>query len=258
MPTRQKVLLTGAAGRIAAFLRNVLGEKYDLSGTDRVDVDVDGFRSLTADLTDFDAVLPAFQGVDTVVHLAAEPRHTPDIWWDLLLPDNVSASANVFEAARQGGAARVVFFSSMHVNGFYERDEPWRSIAEGEYDGLDPSDTPLVTHEMPTRPDGPYAASKIFGEALGKYYAEEYGMTVICIRLGTMSVEDRPGSDARSFVSWLSSRDLVTMVDRCIEVEGVGCDIFFGASANTWKIYDTPRAWEVLGYTPQDNAEDFR
>ena len=253
-----KVLLTGAAGRIATFLRNGLGDRYELSGTDRIPVEVDGFSSVTANLTEFEAILPAFDGVDTVVHLAAEPRHTPDIWWDLLLPDNVTATANVFEAARQGGASRLVFFSSMHVNGFYERDEPWRSIAGGDYGGLDPSTVPLVTHEMPTRPDGPYAASKIFGESLGKYYAEEYGMKVICVRLGTMSVEDRPGEDARSNVSWLSSRDLVTMVDRCIEVEGADYDIFFGASANTWKIYDTPRGWDLLGFTPRDNAEEFR
>ena len=253
-----RVLLTGAAGRIGRFLRDGLGDKYTLSGTDRVPASEAGFESATANLTDFEAILPAFEGVDTVVHLAAEPRHTPDIWWDLLLPDNVSATANVFEAARRGGVSRVVFFSSMHVNGFYERDEPWRSIAEGEYDGLDPDAVPLVTHEMPVRPDGPYAASKIFGESLGKYYADEYGMSVVCVRLGTMSVEDRPGEDARSFVSWLSARDLTTMVDRCIEAEGIGFDIFFGASGNTWKIYDTPRAWRVLGYTPQDNAEDFR
>ena len=133
----QKVLLTGAAGRIATFIRNGVGGKYELSGTDRISVDVDGFESVTANLTDFEAMLPAFQGVDTVVHLAAEPRHTPDIWWDLLLPDNITATANVFEAARQGGASRVVFFSSMHVNGFYELDDPWKSIAEGKYDGLD-------------------------------------------------------------------------------------------------------------------------
>ena len=258
MSSNKKVLLTGAAGRIATFIRNGLGDKCELSGTDRIPVDVDGFESVTANLTDFDAILPAFQDVDTVVHLAAEPRHTPDIWWDLLLPDNITATANVFEAARQGGASRMVFFSSMHVNGFYELDDPWKSIAEGNYDGLNPDDVPLVTHEMSVRPDGPYAASKIFGESLGKYYSEEYGMTVICIRLGTMSVEDKPGEDARSFVSWLSSRDLVTMVDRCIEVEGIDYDILFGASGNTWKIYDTPRAWEVLGYTPQDNAEEYR
>jgi hypothetical protein len=48
------------------------------------------------------------------------------------------------------------------------------------------------------------------------------------------------------------------MVERCIEVEGISYDIFFGASNNTWKIYDTPRAHRVLLYEPQDNAEDYR
>ncbi len=254
----KKVLLTGAAGRIAGFLRGGLADKYELSGVDRIDAATKDFPSLTANLADFDAILPAFDGVDTVVHLAAEPRHTPDIWWDLLLPDNVAATANVFEAARRGGASRVVFFSSMHVNGMYERDEPWRSVAEGEYGDLKPDETPLVTRDMPVRPDGPYAASKIFGESLGRYYAEEYGISVICVRLGTMSVEDKPGDDARSLVSWLSARDLVAMVERCIDAEGIDFDVFFGASANTWKIYDTPRAWRVLGYMPQDNAQDFR
>ena len=51
-----------------------------------------------------------------------------------------------------------------------------------------------------------------------------------------MSVEDKPGEDARSYVSWLSGRDLTTMVDRCIEMENIGFDVFFGASGNTWKI----------------------
>lgn len=256
MPETKRVLLTGAAGRIGTYLRERLGEKYELSGTDRVPVD--GFDSVTADLTDFEAILPAMDGKDVVVHLAAEPRHTPDIWWDLLLPDNIIATANVFEAARQGGVRRVVFFSSMHVNGFYERDEPWRSISLGEYGGLDPATVPLVTHEMPNRPDGPYAASKVFGESLGAYYAEEYGMSVICIRLGTMGGDDRPGDDPRSYVSWLSRRDLASLVERCIEAQDIGYDIFFGASNNTWKIYDTPRAHRVLGFAPQDNAEDFR
>ncbi len=152
----------------------------------------------------------------------------------------VVATANVFEAARQGGANRVIFFSSMHVNGLYERDAPYSAIAQGNYQGLTPDRIPLVTHEMPVRPDGPYAVSKIFGEALGRYYAEEYGMVVICVRLGTAGEDDRPVDDARSYVSWVSHRDLADMVERCIDVEGITYDIFYGASDNTWKIYDTP------------------
>jgi len=256
MSGKKKVLITGAAGLIGTVLVQTLGDRYEIKGTDRVPTP--GFDWATAELTDLEALKPAFQDVDVVVHLAAEPRHTPDIGWDLLQPNNMVATANVYEAARLGGAKRVVFFSSMHVNGLYERDEPYSAIAEGRYQGLEPDRVPLVSHEMPVRPDAPYAVSKIFGETLGRYYAEEYGMVVICIRLGTVGKDDRPGTDARSYVSWLSHRDLTSMVERSIEAEGITYDIFFGASGNTWKIYDTPRAWRVLDYQPQDNAESFR
>lgn len=256
MAEKTRVLITGSGGKIGTVIRETLSDKYEFSGVDRVNVP--GVDSLAADLTNFNGMTPAFEGKDVVVHLAAEPRHTPDIGWDILMPDNVVATANVFEAARLAGARRVVFFSSMHVDGKYELDSPYSEIAAGNYEGIDPGNVDLVSHEWPDRPDGPYAVSKIFGEALGRYYAEEYGMSVICIRLGTSSRDDRPGGDARSYVSWLSHRDLTAMVDRCIEVEGINYDILFGASANKWKIYDTPRAWRVLGFQPKDNAESFR
>ena len=87
MSDKPKVLITGSGGRIGSIIRNALGDKYELSGVDRVAVQ--DFDSIVADLTDLDALSPAFQGKDVVVHLAAEPRHTPDIGWDLLMPDNV-------------------------------------------------------------------------------------------------------------------------------------------------------------------------
>src|SRR3990167_7332195 len=106
------VVITGSGGRIGALLRRALAGKYRLRGIDRVPTPgVPG--ALVASLTDLDAILPVFTGADAVVHLAADPRHTPDIGWDTLIPDNVVATANVYEAARQGGVKRFVFFSSM-------------------------------------------------------------------------------------------------------------------------------------------------
>jgi uronate dehydrogenase len=251
------VVVTGSGGRIGVILRQALSGKYSLRGIDRVPTP--GMAgALVASLTDLDAILPAFKGADAVVHLAADPRHTPDIWWDTLIPDNVMATANVYEAARRGGVKRVVFFSSMHVCGMYESDPPWSRVAAGDYAGLDPGAVPLVTADMPARPDGPYAVSKIFGEALGQYYAEAHRMEVVVVRLGTVGRDDRPGHDARSFISWLSHRDLAHLTERALEAPGVKYEVVFGASDNTWKIYDTLRARTMLGYSPQDNAERFR
>lgn len=257
MPGQKTVVITGSAGRIGTVLREAFAGKYRLRGVDRIPTP--GMPDATvANLTDFNAILPAFKGADAVVHLAADPRHTPDIWWDTLLPDNIIASANVYEAARQGGAKRFVFFSSMHVDGMYENDEPWSRIAKGNYAGLDPNKLKPITAEMPPRPDGPYAASKIFGESLGKWYAEGQGMGVVVVRLGTVGRDDRPGSDPRSFVSWISRRDLAQLVERAIEAPDIKYQIVFGASDNTWKIYDTIGGRKALGYAPKDNAETFR
>jgi nucleoside-diphosphate-sugar epimerase len=251
------VVVTGSGGRIGTILSEALAATSSVRGIDRVATPgMPG--ALVASLTDLDAILPVFEGADAVVHLAADPRHTPDIWWDTLIPDNVVATANVYEAARRGGVRRVVFFSSMHVCGMYENDPPWSRIVSGDYAGLDPAAVPLVTADMPARPDGPYAVSKIFGESLGRYYVEAHGMDVVVVRLGTVGRDDRPGRDPRSFVSWLSHRDLADLTLRALDAPGVRYEVVFGASDNTWKIYDTPRARTVLNYVPRDNAERFR
>jgi uronate dehydrogenase len=83
-------------------------------------------------------------------------------------------------------------------------------------------------------------------------------MEVLVVRLGTVGRDDRPGHDARSFTSWLSHRDLAHLTERALEAPHVKYEVVFGASDNTWKIYDTLRARTVLGYAPRDNAERFR
>ena len=75
-------------------------------------------------------------------------------------------------------------------------------------------------------------------------------------KLGTLPRDDRPGSDYRSLVSWFSHRDAVGFFRACVERPNISYEIVYGASNNTWKIYDTPYGWEVLGFTPADNASD--
>jgi uronate dehydrogenase len=40
------------------------------------------------------------------------------------------------------------------------------------------------------RPDGLYGASKVYGEALGSMYADRFGLSVVCLRIG--SFQPRP------------------------------------------------------------------
>ena len=251
-----KVLITGISGRFGGIIAAALQPDHEVVG---IDIRPTSQASaVVADLTDLDAIAPVFARVEAVIHLAAEPAHGREIGWDILMPTNVVATANVFDAAHAAGVRRVIFASSMHVMGMYEEDEPWASIAAGRYGDLDPATVPLVTADMPVRPDGRYATTKVLGESLARYYAEAEGMEGISVRIGTLSPEDRPGSDARSYVSWFSHRDVAGFFKACVERPGIKHEIVYGASANTWKIYDTPRAWDVLGFKPADDAEAFR
>ena len=140
----------------------------------------------------------------------------------------------------------------------FELDDPYVRIRQGHYAGLDPAIFPRVDHTVRIRPDGYYGVSKAYGEALGAYYAENFGMSVICLRIGTVNRHNSPQRDVRHMATWLSHRDLAQLVDRCLGVQGVRFEIFYGVSNNTWRFWDIEHARRVLGYAPQDNAETYR
>ena len=246
------VLVTGMSGLIGGALRRHLDPaRYELRSLSRRAVD--GVRSHRADIADLAAIQPAFTGVDAVVHLAAAVGNPP---FDTVLHANVVGTYNVFEAARAAGVKRVIFASSGAVISGWERSEPYLALAEGRYEGL--RDWPMITHETPLRPSGLYGASKAWGEALGRHYADVHGLSVLCVRIGRVRAEDRP-REPREFAVWCSQRDVARMIERCLAAPPtVRFDIFFATSRNRWGYRDTEHARAVVGFEPVDAAEDHR
>jgi nucleoside-diphosphate-sugar epimerase len=245
----RRILITGLSGLIGGALQRHLAGTYPLCGLNRRPVP--GVDCYLADLGDLDAIRPAFVGVETVVHLAAAAgdNHAPAE----IMRTNVTGAYHVFEAARRAGVARVIFASSGATVAGWEREPPLSHVVAGEYDKLGPW-TPL-THESPVRPAGLYGASKIWGEALGRHYADAYGMSVICLRIGRVKAEDRP-SGPRDRSVWCSQRDVVRMIAACLEASAtVRFDTFFVVSDNRWSYRDVGHARDLLGWTPLDSAD---
>ena len=112
----KKVLITGMSGLIGGLLRRHLENLggYELRALNRRPVD--GVECYQADIADLDAIRPAFEGIDVVVHLAAFLGGDD---WEGQLSGNVIGVYNVYEAARLAGVKRVVFGSSgATVQGF--------------------------------------------------------------------------------------------------------------------------------------------
>lgn len=258
MAEHRRVLITGADGLIGRVLRERLADAYELSFLTRRPA---AFASHVGTIERMDEIADAFVGVDTVVHLAGES--SVEAPWERVLSANVVGTYNVFEAARQAGARRVVFASSNHAIGMYEAEAAPAiyEIDDGRtYDAL-----------VPARPDSLYGASKVFGEALGRLYADRHGMEVICLRIGNVRDDDDPTNvdagrpfeplpaltreDARKRLRavWLSHRDCAALVRAAIEAD-VPWAVVYGTSDNPRQMWDLSGARELLGYHPEDSA----
>jgi uronate dehydrogenase len=95
--------------------------------------------------------------------------------------------------------------------------------------------------------------SKVFGEALGRYYVDRYGMQVACLRIGTF--QDRP-SHPRALSTWLSPADCARLVDACLRAPNLDFALVWGISANTRRTWSLA-AGRALGYEPEDDAEVY-
>ena len=228
-----RILITGAAGKIGSTLRAGLRGRYGvLRLTDIAPLAPagPGEEIVRADLADLAEVEAAMRGVDCVVHLGAVPGEDT---WDKILPANVVGTWNVFEAARRQGVRRVVYASSHHAVGFYRRERE-------------------IDQAVVPRPDGIYGVSKVFGEAVGRLFADKHGLSVACLRIGAF--RDRP-EDRRLLLVWLSPRDAVHLVACCIDAPDYHFITVYGVSDNARTRYRNA-GLEFLGYRPQDKAED--
>jgi len=249
---RPIVLVTGMSGLIGGAVLRHLGEKYAFRALNRRPVP--GVPCHQADIADLGAIEPAFAGVEAVVHLAANASASAP--FDDTLRANVVGTYNVFEAARRAGVTRVVYASSGATVSGYEREAPYSALVAGR--GHEVGRWARITHETPVRPTALYGVSKVWGEALARHYADAYGMSMLCLRVGHVTAEDRPLAP-RDFSVWCSQRDIVRMIELCLDAPAtLRFDVFFVVSDNRWSYRDLAHARAVLGFVPQDSAEKYR
>lgn len=262
------VLITGANGLIGNLVYAHLAsqpQRYSSFGnarrrepsdrvTDAIYTPISDDRLRIADLTDFEAMKRAIEGMDVVVHMAADASGHSG--YDSVLNNNIIGTYNVFEASRLAGVKRVIFASTNQVVFGYRDTEPYKSLFALRFDEVDPKTIKPITHDQPARPLNDYAASKVYGEALAHQYASAHGLSCIALRIGWVTHDDDLLHPSARF-TWCSQRDIVQLVMRCIEAPAsLRFDVFFGQSNNPYNLVDIEHPRQVLGYEPQDSVED--
>ncbi len=216
-----KVAVTGSKGVVGqAFIQKAKSD-YEIIELDLPDNDVGNL----------DHLIEATRGCDAIVHCA----------WATLKDNYTSGSIdpindvmifNVYQAAVTNKIPKVIMSSSNHAHNHDIRD----------------TDGKIRASISPPIPDSPYGAEKVFMEALGRYYANDYGLQVVCIGIGNINIEDKPNDDEPR--RYMSHRDLTQLVSKCLEQDVPnGFQIVYGVSKQPIFDWSNP-----FGYVPVDGT----
>ena len=225
------ILVTGPFGRVGSGLRRHWGDRYRLRLFDLQPAGdlAPHEQPVTGSITD-----AAAEGCRAIVHLAATSDEADFL--SELVPNNVVGLHNVFEAARLAGVPRLIFASTVQVLLGYPHGS-------------------FVRDDAPVRPVSRYAATKVLGEALGRYYRDRHGLEVICLRLGSVPHPDRLTEAHRDRPLHLSPRDCAGFIAGAIDASPApedGYAIISLTSARGAGVRDLARAEHLLAYRPLD------
>ncbi len=254
MTGRPRILITGGSGLVGGLVIKHLSDKYEFNNLSRRPVE--GIKSTEASIGDLEAIRPAFEDIDMVLHLAAFTESSGD--WDGQLDITVKGTVNVFRAAQEAGVWRVVNMSTGSTMCGWEWYEgsPYGALARGEYDSVE-KPWPIIDYTHPVRPDSPYGAAKVFTEAAARWFSDKHGMSMLNIRLGVVLDTNAP-KRLRHFPGFLDQMDAVGMIDACLGApETVRFDIFDAISDNSARWRDTSHAEDVIGWKAEGSSDRF-
>lgn len=261
----KRVLITGANGNIGTVLQNSLTD-YELT---LVDINPEILKKPNSHVLDLARQPKEFtkllEGHDAVIHLGWDFKEIPnlssdplnvgilkniDVTGGLIVPENKTMAENVYRTASQvRPSPRVIMASSTHAAYADWTKPPYLDIAKRL---MRPQSQISVTE---INPSSPYGASKVYIEALGKYYSTK-GLEVVCIRFGGIRKEDELVDEIGFHANWLSHRDCTNLLRAYLEPERLPSNyiVLYGISGNSFRIYEKANP---LGWEPLDNSDRF-
>jgi len=194
-------VVTGGAGFIgSALVRALIANGTPVHVIDNLSTGkLENFQEVARDVTfhrvdlrDYDQIAPILAGADRVFHLGALPSVPKSILQPVPSHEsNIDGSFNVFRAAAEGKAGRVIYAAS--------------SSAYGDTEVLPKVET------MAPRPKSPYAVQKLLGEYYASAFASCFGLETVSLRFFNVF---GPRQDPSSVYSGVLSIFLNCLIER--------------------------------------------
>jgi uronate dehydrogenase len=242
-----KVLLLGPTGRIGKyFIKDYFTYKYNssydliLGMRDPSKLKDSGYEIRVADITDFESLKNAFNGIDVVLNLAGNANEKTEKFEELIKP-NIIGTYNVLEAARLSNVKRVIMASSVHAVKGHEVNK-------------------IISETDAPRPENFYGATKAFIEAMCHVYYKKYNLSCLAIRIGAYVSDDlrqilltRQNND---YV--ISQRDMAQLFHKSILApDKIKYAVLSGTSNNKNKRLSLESTKKLVGYSPEDDSYEM-
>ncbi|MEM6333574.1 MAG: NAD(P)-dependent oxidoreductase [Planctomycetota bacterium] len=242
MPTDdpQSILVTGSSGHLGHVVAAALVQAgHDVRGFDhrppRSGIPM-ACPTTFGNLADEPALHTACQGVDHVIHLAANPWSHAQFTSQLAEPNFIGVH-NIVNAARLASVKRLILASSVQASSKATRPA-----------------IPSIQHQGGKNW---YALSKVFAEHAGRLAHDRHGIDVIAARIGWFLVNQRgkesiEHADERD--AFLSKEDAARFFTACVDADWSGFHVLFAMSRpqdDADPKYDLQPSRDLLGYDPQ-------
>jgi len=186
------ILITGASSRLAQAIAVELETDHELRLMDSVPVDVGGKSEfIQGSLLDTADLQRAVQGLDALIHTGEPPTNLPTDGLEreqMLLDLATRGTHNLFSAGVAAGIKKFIYAGTLEVFSAYPDDvyisELWK-----------PLPSPEITQ-----------MTKYLGELTCREFARDYMVTVTCLRLGKLVLEEDVKGQAPNLM-WLDLRD---------------------------------------------------
>lgn len=232
-----RLLITGASGNIGRAVTPVLVKHFTVGVVDTQVRDT-STTNFHADITNLPMLRNVFRKFTPqyILHLAANPN-VRDTFKNIEAP-NIKGTRNIYECAREAEVEKIVFASTTHLYGKYEG-----------YPHTSPLARPIHPDD-PRRPDSYYGVSKGFGEDLGRYFYDTYGIKTISIRIGHVLPEEQDRREQAEGTLYLSRRDVAQVMERAL-MSDIKFGTYFAISENPNNMFDIEPTKRELGYKPE-------
>ncbi|MGC8687534.1 MAG: NAD-dependent epimerase/dehydratase family protein [Candidatus Micrarchaeia archaeon] len=139
-----RILVTGASGRLGSAIIKALSPGNEIVAmVQQADKPIEGVKNFAADITSKQSIDSAFEGIDTVIHLAGIVSQYR-FGKKAIMNVNVNGTKNVVDACKEHGVKRIVFASSVDVYGSKRKD--------------------VLNESSETKPSDYYGKSKLLAE----------------------------------------------------------------------------------------------